>query len=99
MSAKPPIVLIHGLRTTPLSWEHRVERHRARGHEVRAPAWPGPYAFTKAAKYRRADVVTESKEYPGRSHFTIGQDGCEQVADDALDWAMSHLRDDADPAE
>ena len=37
----PPIVLIHGLGMTPRSWEHWVERYRARGHRVLAPAWPG----------------------------------------------------------
>ena len=37
----PPIVLIHGLWMTPRSWEHWVERYRARGHEVLAPSWPG----------------------------------------------------------
>jgi pimeloyl-ACP methyl ester carboxylesterase len=41
MTAKPPIVLIHGLWMTPLSWEKWVERYSARGHEVLAPAWPG----------------------------------------------------------
>src|SRR4051794_16761199 len=41
MTAKPPIVLIHGLWMTPLSWENWVERYTARGHEVLAPPWPG----------------------------------------------------------
>ncbi len=36
-----PIVFIHGMWMTPLSWEHWMERYRARGHEVHAPAWPG----------------------------------------------------------
>ncbi|MGH2840311.1 MAG: hypothetical protein ACRDKY_05750 [Solirubrobacteraceae bacterium] len=27
----------------------------------------------------------------GRSHFIFAQDGWEEVADDALDWAMDHL--------
>ena len=36
-----PIVLIHGLWMTPLSWEHWVDRFSERGHEVLAPAWPG----------------------------------------------------------
>ncbi|MGZ4267591.1 MAG: alpha/beta hydrolase [Solirubrobacteraceae bacterium] len=36
-----PILLIHGLWMTPLSWEHWVERFTAKGHEVHAPAWPG----------------------------------------------------------
>jgi pimeloyl-ACP methyl ester carboxylesterase len=28
------------------------------------------------------------KEFPGRSHFTCGQDGWEEVADHALAWAQ-----------
>jgi alpha-beta hydrolase superfamily lysophospholipase len=35
------IVLIHGLWMTPLSWEHWIERFKARGYKVLAPAWPG----------------------------------------------------------
>jgi pimeloyl-ACP methyl ester carboxylesterase len=41
-SATPsPIVLIHGLWLTPLSWEYWVERFEGKGHRVLAPAWPG----------------------------------------------------------
>ena len=29
------------------------------------------------------------KEYPGRSHYTLGQDGWEEVADYALSWATT----------
>ena len=36
-----PIVLIHGLWLTPLSWEYWVERFEGKGHRVLAPAWPG----------------------------------------------------------
>ena len=36
-----PIVLIHGLWMTPLSWEHWAARFQEKGHEVHAPAWPG----------------------------------------------------------
>ena len=36
-----PIVLIHGLWLTPLSWESWVERFEGKGHRVLAPAWPG----------------------------------------------------------
>lgn len=35
------IVLIHGLWMTPLSWEHWIERYKARGYAVLAPTWPG----------------------------------------------------------
>jgi alpha-beta hydrolase superfamily lysophospholipase len=37
--------------------------------------------------YRHSPAVTELKEYPERSHFTAGQDGWEEVADHALEWA------------
>jgi pimeloyl-ACP methyl ester carboxylesterase len=33
---------------------------------------------------------TEYKEFEGRSHFTVGQPGWEEVADDALDWCNAH---------
>lgn len=30
--------------------------------------------------------------FPGRSHFTIGEAGWEEVADYALDWAIENAR-------
>ena len=44
----------------------------------------------QAKKYRKSAAVTEFKAFPGRSHFTVGQDGWEEVADYALDWALEH---------
>jgi pimeloyl-ACP methyl ester carboxylesterase len=44
---------------------------------------------------RKAPSVTESKEYAGRTHFTAGMDGWEEVADDALNWALEHARAEA----
>jgi len=38
----------------------------------------------------RAGSPTESKEYAGRTHFMAGVDGWEQIADDALGWALEH---------
>src|SRR5215212_5164113 len=35
------IVLIHGLWTTPRSWEKWVEHYEDRGYRVLAPAYPG----------------------------------------------------------
>jgi alpha-beta hydrolase superfamily lysophospholipase len=35
------VVLIHGLWTTPRSWEHWIERYESRGYTVLAPSWPG----------------------------------------------------------
>lgn len=40
-STAPPIVLVHGLWMTPLSWEGWISRYRAAGFAVHAPAWPG----------------------------------------------------------
>jgi len=37
--------------------------------------------------YRASGAVTELKEFPERSHFTIGERGWEQVADYALEWS------------
>jgi hypothetical protein len=28
--------------------------------------------------------------FPGRSHYTLGQEGWEEVADYALDWSLEH---------
>jgi pimeloyl-ACP methyl ester carboxylesterase len=42
-------------------------------------------------KQRRAASPTEYKEYPGRCHYP-GQDGWEEVADDALAWTVEHAR-------
>ena len=43
-----------------------------------------------ADKQRKSGAVTEYREFPDRSHFTIGQEGWEEVADFALDWAVEH---------
>ncbi len=40
--------------------------------------------------YRHTKAVTDYKEFPGRSHYTVGQDGWEEVADYALSWAMEN---------
>jgi len=37
----------------------------------------------------RSNAVTEYREYPERSHYTVGQDGWEAVADHALEWAVA----------
>jgi len=37
--------------------------------------------------YRHSTAVTEYKEFPGRTHFVIGQSGWEEVANFALRWA------------
>src|ERR687894_428873 len=42
--------------------------------------------------YRYVKTVTDYKEFPGRSHFTVGQDGWEEVADYALEWAVDNAK-------
>jgi pimeloyl-ACP methyl ester carboxylesterase len=38
----------------------------------------------------KASSATELKQYTGRTHFTAGMDGWEEVADYALNWALEH---------
>ena len=40
--------------------------------------------------YSKSKAVTEYKNFPGRTHYTLGQDGWEQVADYALTWAETN---------
>jgi pimeloyl-ACP methyl ester carboxylesterase len=47
---------------------------------------------SNANHYRNSEAVTEYKEFPGRSHYTIGQDGWEEVADYALEWAEANAK-------
>ncbi len=49
-----------------------------------------PEKLTEAnfKKFRHSDAVTEFKAFPGRSHYTLGQEGWEDVADYAIDWAL-----------
>jgi alpha-beta hydrolase superfamily lysophospholipase len=42
--------------------------------------------------YRKSRAVTDYKEFPGRTHYILGQDGWEEAADYALDWAVKSAR-------
>lgn len=42
------------------------------------------------AKHYKSNTITEYHELPGRSHWTCGEPGWEEVADYALDWAVEH---------
>ena len=44
------------------------------------------------AKHYKSNTVTEVKEYPGYAHLLPAQKGWEQIADDALVWAVEHAR-------
>ena len=49
-----------------------------------------PASLTRANfdLYEKSKAVTAYREFPERSHFTIGEKGWEAVADYALDWAV-----------
>ena len=70
-----------GPRTTPA--------HRRRGgpHRPRGGGQVGGQALPQIVRHHRS-----TRNSPGRAHFIIGQDGWEEVADYALDWAAEHAR-------
>lgn len=42
-----------------------------------------------AGKYRKSSAITDYIEFPERGHFTAVEDGWEEVADLALQWALN----------
>ena len=50
---------------------------------------PASVTRAEAKLQRRSEALTAYKEFPGRSHFTVGQPGWEEVADFALAWALN----------
>jgi pimeloyl-ACP methyl ester carboxylesterase len=40
--------------------------------------------------YHKSSAITEYKEFPERTYYTLGQAGWEEVADYALGWALDH---------
>jgi alpha-beta hydrolase superfamily lysophospholipase len=42
-----------------------------------------------AKRQSKSKALTGYREFPGRSHYTLGQDGWEEVADYALEWARN----------
>lgn len=52
---------------------------------------------SNAKHYRKSSAVTDYKEFPGRSHYTVGQDGWEEVADYALEWATANATTTTSP--
>jgi pimeloyl-ACP methyl ester carboxylesterase len=47
---------------------------------------------SNAKHYGKSNADTDYHEFPGRSHWTCGAPGGEEVADYALDWAVEHAR-------
>ena len=44
------------------------------------------------ARHYKSNTITEVKEYPGYAHLLPAQQGWQAIADEALDWAVSHAR-------
>jgi pimeloyl-ACP methyl ester carboxylesterase len=42
-------------------------------------------------RYARSRAVTDFREFPGRTHWIIAQDGWQEVAGVTLDWIASHV--------
>lgn len=40
--------------------------------------------------YHKSSVVTDYKEFAGRTHFMCGWEGWQEIADYSLDWAVKH---------
>jgi pimeloyl-ACP methyl ester carboxylesterase len=47
------------------------------------------------AKHYKSDTITEVKEYEGRPHLLPAQEGWEEVADYALEWALANAKQPA----
>jgi pimeloyl-ACP methyl ester carboxylesterase len=47
---------------------------------------------SNAKHYKAPGTVTEVVEYEGRAHLMPAQEGWEEVADHALEWALEHAR-------
>jgi alpha-beta hydrolase superfamily lysophospholipase len=50
---------------------------------------PASVDRSAAKHYAKSTATTDYQEFAGRSHFTLGQDGWEEIADYALDWACA----------
>jgi alpha-beta hydrolase superfamily lysophospholipase len=48
--------------------------------------------LTNFRRYARSAAVTDHREFPGRTHWTLRQPGWEEVADYTLDWIAKQVR-------
>ncbi|MFD7407001.1 alpha/beta hydrolase [Streptomyces sp. NPDC059866] len=51
---------------------------------------PPKVQLSNAKHYKAEGTTTEVKVFPGRSHLMAVQDGWQEIADYALDWALAH---------
>jgi pimeloyl-ACP methyl ester carboxylesterase len=55
--------------------------------------YPPKVGEENAKRQHKSKAITAYREFPGRSHFTVGQPGWEEVADFAIDWALNPTED------
>ena len=67
-----------GARAAAVHRGRRRPHHAAVGEQV------------ERQHYESQRRITEYEEFPGRSHWTCGEHGWEEVADHALEWAIEH---------
>ena len=51
-----------------------------------------PPCNDRTPKHYTSDTITEVKEYEGKAHLMPAQEGWEEIADYALEWAEEHAR-------
>ncbi|MFD5012015.1 alpha/beta hydrolase [Streptomyces chartreusis] len=51
---------------------------------------PPKVQVSNARHYKAEGTITDIKVFPGRSHLMAVQDGWQEIADYALDWALAH---------
>jgi non-heme chloroperoxidase len=52
-------------------------------------------AIVKKYRATGSTSVVEYREFPGRTHRIVSQDGWQEVADFALTWAVEHAKSPA----
>ena len=52
--------------------------------------WMTARSWDRWVEHYKSAAHTDYKEFEGRSHFTVGQPGWEDVADYALSWCNEH---------
>jgi hypothetical protein len=51
---------------------------------------PSSLNRTNFAKYKDPKSTTDFKEFRGRTHFVLGQEGWEEIAEYILQWLRTH---------
>jgi pimeloyl-ACP methyl ester carboxylesterase len=55
--------------------------------------YPPKVGAENAKRQHKSKAITAYREFPGRSHFTFAQEGWEEVADFAIEWALNPTED------